>query len=169
MPRNALNILRRVERAALAALFLSMVGLYFVNIAVRISGSDYATKLFWIDEAVRLLMLFLVFLALGLALEQGRHVGVFTWRDRIAASTRLPLRRLIDVAGLVFSAWMAWLALRMTLFVIGSAQIIPSLGISAGWLYVAPAIGFATLALRFALSLSGLIDRFTPQMHEADE
>lgn len=169
MLRDALNILRRVERAALAGLFLSMVGLYFLNIVVRTIGSDYATRLFWIDEAVRLLMLFLVFLALGLALEQGRHVGVFTWRDRIAARTRLPLRHLIDLVGLGFSAWMAWLALRMTLFVIGSAQIIPSLGVSAGWLYVAPAIGFTALALRFALSLFGLIDRFTPQMHEAEE
>ncbi len=169
MVSNALQILRRVERAALAALFLSMVGLYFLNIAVRTIGSDYATKLFWIDEAVRLLMLFLVFLALGLALEQGRHVGVFTWRDRIAARTRLPLRRLIDATGLVLSAWMAWLALRMTLFVTGSGQIIPSLGISAGWLYVAPIIGCAALALRFALSLAGRIDRFTPQMHEAGE
>ena len=42
-----------------------------------------ASSFVWIEEAVRIMNLFLVFLAIGLALEYGRHVGIHTWRERI--------------------------------------------------------------------------------------
>ncbi|MRX50148.1 TRAP transporter small permease subunit [Paracoccus sp. S-4012] len=146
-----------------------MVGLYALNVAVRASGSGFATELYWIEEAVRTLMIYLVFLGCGLALQQGRHVGVYAWRDRIEARTGLPLRRLIDLFGLLFCLWLAWIAVEVCQFVLNSRQMIPSLGVSAVWLYVAPLAGFVLMALRFGASLFGLIDRYTPQMHEAGE
>jgi len=167
--KSFLTGLARAEGLAVTATFLVMVALYFVNVVTRAIGSAYATDLFWVEEAVRVLMLYLVFLGCGLALQQGRHVGVYAWRDRIAARTGLPIRPLIDVLGLVFCLWMAWLAVAVCRFVLSSGQTIPSLGMSAVWLYVAPVLGFLLMALRFAASLFGVIDRFTPQMHEAGE
>ena len=132
MPK-ALSILRTVERTVVVAIFLIMVALYFVNVVVRATGSNLASDIAWIEEAVRTMNLYLVFLAIGLALEYGRHVAVDTWRDDLATRLGIPLRRIIDALGLVFS------------------------------LYVAPMIGFALLALRYLLSLLGVIDRFKPQ------
>ena len=157
--RNVLSILRVGERSALVLIFLAMVGLYFVNVVVRASGSPLASDLAWIEEAVRLLNLFLVFLAIGYALEKGRHVAVDTWRDRIAAATGLPLNRLIDAVGLVFSLYLVWLGWKMTVFVFGTGQRSPTLGLEMGWIYVAPTLGFGLLALRFLLSLIGWLDR----------
>lgn len=157
--RNVLSILRVAERSALVLIFLAMVGLYFVNVVVRASGSPLASDLAWIEEAVRLLNLFLVFLAIGYALEKGRHVAVDTWRDRIAAATGLPLNRLIDAVGLVFSLYLVWLGWKMTVFVFGTGQRSPTLGLEMGWIYVAPTLGFGLLALRFLLSLIGWLDR----------
>lgn len=164
---KALLVLRTAERSALVLIFLAMVGLYFLNVVVRASGSPLASSLAWIDEAVRLMNLYLVFLAIGLALEYGRHVAVDTWRERIAATTRLPIRRIIDAVGLVFSLYLLWLGFKMTTFVFGTGQRSPTLGLEMGWIYVAPTIGFGLLALRYLLSLLDGIDRFVSQ--EVDE
>lgn len=165
--RNALSILRTAERSALVLIFLAMVGLYFINVVVRAIGSPLASDLAWIEEAVRSMNLYLVFLAIGYALEIRRHVAVDTWRERIAGATELPVHRIIDAVGLLFSLYLVWLGWRMTAFVFGTGQRSPTLGIRMGWLYVAPTIGFALLALRYLLSLIGFIDRWSSR--EAEE
>lgn len=165
--RNVLSILRTAERSALVLIFLAMVGLYFVNVVVRAAGSPLASDLAWIEEAVRIMNLYLVFLAIGYALEIGRHVAVDTWRERIANATGLPVRRIIDAVGLLFSLYLVWLGWKMTGFVFGTGQQSPTLGIRMGWIYVAPTIGFALLALRYLLSLLGLVDRWSPQEVES--
>ena len=160
---KALRILRTVERSALVVIFLSMVALFFFNVVLRQFGGTLASEFAWIDEAVRLLNLLLVFFAIGLALEYGRHVGIHTWRDRIAAATRLPVRRVIDALGMVFSLYVAWLGYELALFVFNTGQRSPTLNIPMGWIYLAPTIGFSLLALRYLLSFLGVIDRFSAQ------
>lgn len=157
---KAFSALRTVERVLLVTIFLTMVGLYFINVAVRTAGSSLASDLAWIEEVTRLLNVYMVFLALGLALEYGRHVAVDSWRDAIAARTGLPIRKVIDFVGVVFSLYLVWIGYKMTQFVFSTGQLSPTLGVRMGWIYVAPTIGFALLALRYFLSLGGLIDRF---------
>ena len=159
--QRSLSILRLVERSLLVALFLTMVGLYFTNVVVRASGSSLASDLAWIEEAVRLMNVYLVFLAMGLALEYGRHVAVDTWRAGIARKLGLPMGKIIDALGLVFALYVFWLGFKMTGFVFGTGQRSPTLGLPMGWLYVAPTIGFTLLALRYLLSLTGMIDRYS--------
>ena len=166
MTSKALAALRAVERTALVAIFLTMVALYFLNVLVRTTGGPLASSLAWIEEAVRLLNLYLVFLAIGLALDYGRHVAVDTWRDRMAAASGLPLRRVIDAVGLIFSLYLVWLGFKMTDFVFSTGQRSPTLGLQMGWIYIAPTIGFALLALRYLLSLLGVVERH--RGHQAD-
>ena len=82
-PRNLPSILRSIERTYLVSVFLSMVILFFVNIVVRTLTPQSASDLAWVEEAVRLLNLFLVFGGLGLALERGRHVSIDSLRDTL--------------------------------------------------------------------------------------
>lgn len=163
---KALSILRTAERIAIVAIFLIMVALYFLNVVGRQFGGTLASNLAWIEEAVRLLSLFLVFLALGLALEKGRHVGVHTWRDGIASATRLPVRRIIDAVGVIFSLYLAWLGYQMTVFVHSMGQTSPTLNMPIFWMYLAPTVGFILLALRYGLSFFRLIDRYSAQDKE---
>jgi TRAP-type C4-dicarboxylate transport system permease small subunit len=163
---RALSILRTAERIAIVAIFLIMVALYFLNVVGRQLGGTMASNLAWVEEAVRLMSLFLVFLAIGLALEKGRHVGVHTWRDRIATTTRLPVRRIIDAVGVIFSLYLAWLGYQMTIFVHSMGQISPTLNMPIFWMYLAPTAGFILLALRYGLSFFGLIDRYSAQDKE---
>lgn len=164
-----LHHLARLEGLTVALTFLSMVALFAFNVAARSFFPTLAPKLFWIDEAVRLMMLYLVFLSCGLALQQGRHVGVYAWRERISRRSGLPLRPLIDTVGTLMCLYFAWISLKSVLFVAKSGQMMNSVGISAQWIYVAPMLGFLLMALRFAASLAGAYDRFSPQLLESGE
>ena len=156
-----LTLLRRAERVFLVSVFLGMVALFALNVLGREIGGEVSSRLTWIEEAVRLLNIFLVFGALGLALERGRHVGIDTLRRRLPNGAQRSLEKVIDAVGCVASLYLAWLALGLTQFVLQTGQRSPTLDIPMGWIYAAPILGFCLLALRYALSFVGVIDRFS--------
>lgn len=155
-----MQYLRRVERVFLVSVFLSMVALFTLNVVAREFGGTFASQFAWVDEAVRLMNIFLVFGALGLALERGRHVGIDTIREALPHTAKLTLRKIIDAVGCIFSAYMAYLAYQLVVFVLGTGQTSPTLDVPIGWLYMAPVVGFGLLSLRYFLSLVSAIDRF---------
>ncbi|MCV6593391.1 MAG: TRAP transporter small permease [Silicimonas sp.] len=155
-----LDYIRWVERTFLVSLFLAMVALFFGSVIAREIGGTFASQFAWIEEAVRFMNVFLVFIALGLALERGRHVGIDTLRDRLPAPMRGFLLKLIDGIGFLFAIYLAYLGTTLVSFVLMTGQKSPTLNIPIGWVYLAPVIGFGLLALRFALSFFGVIDRF---------
>jgi TRAP-type C4-dicarboxylate transport system permease small subunit len=164
-----MHYLRRVERVFLVTLFLTMVALFALNVVAREIGGSLASQLAWIEEAVRLMNVFLVFGALGLALERGKHVGIDTLREALPALARNTIRRIIDFTGCVFSLYMAYLAWQLVAFVLGTGQRSPTLDIPVGWIYTAPVVGFGLLALRYALSFFSVIDRFVKDRSELDD
>ncbi|MFK5978229.1 MAG: TRAP transporter small permease [Rhizobiaceae bacterium] len=161
-------ILRRVERVFLVSVFLSMVLLFTLNVVAREVGGTFASQLAWIEEAVRLMNIFLVFGALGLALERGRHVGIDTLRNALPDRYRILICKIIDVIGCIFAAYMAYLAWQLVIFVLATGQRSPTLDVPMGWIYAAPVGGFGLLSLRYALSFLGAIQRFNTY-DEADE
>ena len=104
------------------------------------------------------MMVWIVFLAAGVALETGRHVLIDLLWQRWSERTRRAVFALIDIVGLAFSIFMVVLAIQLTLFIARSGQISPTLGIPAYVLYVAPAVGFGSLALLYLARLFGLRD-----------
>lgn len=164
-----LNILRLTERTLLVSIFLTMAGLYFFSVVTREIGGTFASQFAWIEEAVRIMNTFLVFLGLGLALERGRHVGIDSLRERLPERLRTGLLRVIDAVGFGFSMYLAWLGYGLAQFVLRTGQRSPTLDIPMGYVYLAPIVGFALLGLRFALSFFGVIDRFSKPETEAVE
>ncbi|MCL4799038.1 MAG: TRAP transporter small permease subunit [Burkholderiales bacterium] len=147
-----------VERHAAAGVLLGMTALYAFNVLVRALAPGYASVFAWIDEAVRYMLIWLVFLATGLALELGRHVSVDIIRGRLGAGPERALFAVIDLVGLAFSVGAALIAIELTLFVRATGQISPTLGVPVYVLYVAPVVGFASLAFRFLLRLMSVRD-----------
>jgi C4-dicarboxylate transporter, DctQ subunit len=151
--RGVLELLRRLESAAVAGLMLLMAAVYAFNVAVRELAPTYAARFAWIEEACLFALAWVVFLGLGLALERGRHIAMTSLLERLARGVRRPVKLVIDLTGVVFSLYVAKLALDITLFVVRSGQASPTLDISTGWLYAAMPVGFVLLALRYVLEL----------------
>lgn len=164
-----MNYIRLVERTTIVTLFLTMAGLFFISVVTREIGGTFASKFAWIEEAVRLMNVFLVFLGLGLALERGRHVGIDTLRNSLPTAFRKPLLKLIDAIGFGFCLYLAYLGYGLAKFVLKTGQQSPTLDIPVGFVYYAPIIGFGLLALRFALSFFGMIDRFDNSNGQSSE
>lgn len=163
-----LHLLRCAERSMLVAIFIVMVMLYFTSVVTREVGGTFASQFGWIEEAVRLMNLFLVFLALGPALERGRHVSIGILQDRLSPRPQVMLRRLIDAVGILFSLYLSWLSLTLVQHVLMTDQRSPTLGLPMGWIYMAPLLGFLLLALRYGLSLFGIINRVSGDMVEQE-
>lgn len=132
---------------------LLMAFAYALNVAVRELAPTYSASFAWIEEACLFSLAWVVFLALGLALERGRHIAMTSLLARLAPRLRRGLKLAIDLAGIAFSLYIAKLAVDITVFVLRSGQTSPTLDISMAWLYAAMPVGFVLLALRYLLEL----------------
>jgi C4-dicarboxylate transporter DctQ subunit len=158
--RSFLDLLRGIERGAIAALMILMALVYAFNVGVRELAPAYAATFAWIEEACLFALAWVVFLGLGLALERGRQIAMTSLLERLVPGLRRGVKLAIDLAGLVFSLYVAKLALDISLFVLRSGQRSPTLDISMAWLYAAMPVGFALLALRYALELRAREGRY---------
>jgi TRAP-type C4-dicarboxylate transport system permease small subunit len=152
-------LLEKIEEWLLAAIMLGMVALYASSIVIREVVPALSRNVAWVDEATRYLMVWLVFLALGIALQRGRQIAMTSFIESLPEAVRVFIGRVIDLVGLVFSLYIAWVGTTMVSMVASSGQHSPTLGISAAWLYLSLPVGFLLLALRYGLSLVGAFDR----------
>lgn len=156
---RALALLRRLEAALLGALMLGMSVLYTFNVLVRELAPAYASRIAWIDEVCLFGLAWVVFFGLGLTLERGRHISMTAVLRRLAPGLRRAAKGVIDLAGLAFSLYIAHICFTVTVLVLQSGQVSPTLGFSMSWLYGPMPVGFALLGLRYALELFGASDR----------
>ena len=68
-----------LERFLIVFFTVSMISLYGLNVIVREITPQYASIFAWIDEASRLLMVWVVFLSLGIAFDRGRNIAMTTF------------------------------------------------------------------------------------------
>jgi C4-dicarboxylate transporter DctQ subunit len=147
-----------VQRTLAGLLLIVMTALYGFNVLLRALLPQYAATFAWIEEGARYLMVWVVFLGAGVALEVGRHVLIdLGWKYLKPAPLRFVFAA-IDLIGVLFCALMTMLAVELTTFVARTGQISPTLGVPAAVLYVAPIVGFASLAMGFLLRLFRLRD-----------
>ena len=159
-----MSTLRRLEALLLGVLMLAMSLLYTLNVLVRDLASAYASRFAWIDELCLFGLAWVVFLGLGLTLERGRHLGMTALLQGLAPRLRRGVKLAIDLTGLAFSLYIAHICFTVTLLVLQSGQVSPTLGVSMSWLYGPMPLGFVLLALRYALELFGVSDRHKVQV-----
>lgn len=154
-----------LERFMIVFFTISMIGLYGLNVFVREITPQYASSFAWIDEASRLLMVWVVFLSIGLAFDKGRHIAMTTFINQLKNIYFVYIGKIIDFSGFIFSSYCIWLAFNITVFVFNTGQISPTLNMPMYILYVAPTIGFTLLSIRYFLSLINFNKRFNISKH----
>lgn len=156
---RALAVLRQLEGFLLGVLMLAMTFAYTANVLVRQFAATYASRFAWIDEACLFALAWMVFLGLGLALERGRHISMTSLLASLAPRLRRGTKFVIDLVGLVFSLYVAHTCYDVTLLVLKSGQVSPTLNVTMSWLYGPMPVGFALLGVRYLLELLGASDR----------
>ena len=151
--------MRHAEALLLGALMLGMSLLYTLNVLVREIAPAYASRIAWIDELCLFGLAWVVFLGLGITLERGRHIGMTALLQGLAPRLRRGVKLAIDLTGLGLSLYIAQVGFTVTMLVLKSGQVSPTLGVSMSWLYGPMPAGFALLGLRYALELFGRADR----------
>jgi len=159
--RQALQMLSRLEEILLAIVMIAMVVLFSGSVLVREISTELARRTEWVDEATRYLMVWMVFLGLGLALARGKHIAMTSYLDRFPDRARRMVRRAIDLVGLLFSLYIVWFGVDITRLVLASGQTSPTLGVSNAVLYLSLPVGFALLSARYGVSLLGVGDRWS--------
>lgn len=155
-----LRQVRAVQGALLGLLMLVMTFGYTTNVIVREIAPSFASYLAWIDEISLFGLVWIVFLAIGLALESGRHIGMRMLLTRFPSQGQRMIKLVINLLGLLFSIYMVKVGAEITLFVARSGQASPTLGISVAWLYWVMPVGFMLLAAQYLVELLGWSDRF---------
>jgi TRAP-type C4-dicarboxylate transport system permease small subunit len=152
-----------VLRYTAGIVMIIMTGIYGLNVLARAFVPHFAGSLLWVDTAARYMMIWIVFLGLAVALGSGRHIMVDSLWPYVGGAVRRWIFALIDLTGFFFSALMAVLAIELAIFIAGTGQTSPILGVPTYIIYVAPIVGFATLAAIYLLRLFGICDaRRTP-------
>jgi len=151
---------RGIEGIVLGAIMLAMSFVYTFNVGVRELAPSFAPQLAWIEELCLFGLVWMIFLSLALGLEGGRHIGMRMVLTRMPPASRRAAKLTINLAGLVFAAYLAKIGVDITIFVAKSGQTSPTLNISMAWLYIVMPAGFGLLALRYLLEIVTPADRF---------
>ncbi|BCH21009.1 TRAP transporter permease [Mesorhizobium sp. L-8-10] len=160
----ALRRVQAVQGVLLGLLMLATTFGYAGNVLVREIMPSLAPRLAWIDEISLFGLVWIVFLAIGLALEGGRHIGMRMLLDRMPPPAQRGVKTLINLLGLVFSIYMVKVGWEITLFVARSGQASPTLGFSVAWLYWVMPVGFLLMAAQYLVELFGWSDRFAREI-----
>jgi TRAP-type transport system small permease protein len=134
------------NRFVCGALLAASCALVFANVVLRYG---FGVSLAWAEEVSRYLMIWLAFLAAGLALREGAHIAVDTLPEALPEGPARALRAAIVLAMAGFLGLLVWLGWEYALF--AWTQRTPVLRMSAGMVYLAVPVGCALMLVHLAL------------------
>jgi len=141
-----------VNRAVVIAMMAVMVALVFTNVVTRYVFGFSVT---WAEEFSQYLMVWIAFIAGGLALREGRHVAVEMLQDMLSPRSKRRLR--ILVAGLM-AVFFATVAVLGVLFADFAADLqTPMMNISLAIPYACVPIGMIFLFVHLLFIWRGYV------------
>ena len=164
MARRILAGVRGVQVWFLGALMLAMSFAYGLNVAVRGLAPGLAPQFAWIDEICLFGLVWMVFLALSLGLEGGRHIGMRMLLTRLPERWQRGIKLVVNVTGAVFCLYLTRIGIDLTVFVANSGQSSPTLNISMAWLYWVMPLGFALLGIGYLVEIFTPADRYAIEL-----
>lgn len=148
-------------------LFVGSLARYFADFAF-VGGAELA----------RYLMVWLTFLGSYLLVRVQRHITVDLLAKSLAPSARRALDIIIGVVGAILLGYTAWLGAQLTTLIFNSGQMMSSLPIQRGWIYLSVPVGCGLMSLAYVfqvlvLLFGGTLPRpqdygLTPDVPEAE-
>ena len=158
------QVLVTANRAIVFLMMAVMATLVFTNVITRYI---FNFSIIWAEEVSQYLMVWIAYLAAGLALRQGRHVAIEMFQDRLRAPLGRALRAAIAGMILVFLAVLTVLGFQFVAF--AWIQETPVLNISLGIPYLAVPIGAMLFVLHLLFVFRGYVQKQFEPVHVLDE
>lgn len=130
------NAFVRANQAAVGTLMLVMAVLVFANVVLRYVAG---VSLPWVEEITRYMMIWVAWLAVGLAMREGAHIAIDNLQNALPARPARLLRIFVLVTTVGFFAAVAWLGLQYSLFAWRQESAV--LRLSLGAIYLAIPVG----------------------------
>jgi TRAP-type C4-dicarboxylate transport system permease small subunit len=130
------DLLAAVSRVVVMVLMAAMTVDCLLGVFFRYVVQDALT---WTEETARYLMIWMGFLATGLALREGGHIAVEFVPERLPPAAQRGMLVVVRLLGLVFL--LAVIGAGWVLLMRVSGQRTPVLGISMLWPYLAIPVG----------------------------
>lgn len=134
-----------VQAAAVTVLIL-IITITFTNVVRRFVG---ASSYLWVEEAARVLLMWLTFLGGVLAVARGTHLVLDFLTGRGSRLAQRAVHSLVVIASFTFFGLLIYEGWHYSLLT--SRRLLPSLEISAGWMVNAGVIG----GMLFTIALTG--------------
>ncbi len=141
------------NRWIVIAMMAVMATLVFMNVVCRYILNF---SIIWAEELSQYLMVWVTFLAAGLALRQGRHVAIEMLQDRLPSKARRMTRHLIALLLIVFLGTLTILGLQFVRF--AWDQESPVMNIPLGIPYLAVPVGALLLLIHIFFIYRAYID-----------
>lgn len=162
-----MKTLQKIEGAVLASIMILTTAGYAGMVLIRVFAPSVAPNFGWIEEVSLLGIIWMVFLGLGLALQQARHIAMHSVLKKLSTSVQYTFRILINAIGLIFSLFLTKIGWDISVFVLESGQTSGVMSFSMVWLYAVMPIGFALLSLQYLSELTGLTNRHAIELDPA--
>lgn len=108
-------------------------------------------------ELARYLMVWLTFLGSYLLVRVQRHITVDLVANFLGAPGRRALDIVISIVGAILLGYIAWLGGQLTILIFNTGQMMSSLPIQRGWIYLAVPIGCGLMAMAYFFQLLCLV------------
>ena len=147
------RVIVTANRWVVIAMMAVMTTLVFMNVVCRYILNF---SIIWAEEVSQYLMVWVAFLAAGLALREGRHVAIEMLQDRLPSKARRMTRHLVALLLIVFMGTVIVLGFQFVHF--AWDQETPVLNIPLGIPYLAVPIGALLLVIHLFFLYRSYID-----------
>ncbi|WP_210200163.1 TRAP transporter small permease [Rhizobium sp. TH135] len=138
------------------SLMLAMAILVFANVVLRYL---FGTSLPWVEEITRYMMIWVAWLAVGLAMREGAHIAIDNFQNALPPLWAQWLRFSVFLMMLGFFAIVAWFGLKYSLFAWKQESAV--LRLSLGAIYLAIPVGSLLMLVHTLLMSRRLITHQT--------
>ena len=140
------QISNKVEKAFLAAAIIVCSLLLFVNVVLRYV---FLAPIYWAEEFVRYLMVWMIFIGASQVTLWGGHVAVDIVPRVLSKRGNAILAFIVNVICILFCILLAYLSLKQMLRVMRAGQISPALEIPMWIAYLSIPAGTVLMLIRF--------------------
>jgi C4-dicarboxylate transporter, DctQ subunit len=136
----------KVEKSFLAGAIIACSLLLFVNVVMRYI---FLLPIYWAEELVRYLMVWMIFIGASQVTLWGGHVAVDIVPRALSKRGNVILAFIVNVICIVFCLVLAYLSLKQMLRVMKAGQISPALEIPMWIAYLSIPAGTMLMLIRF--------------------